>query len=70
MSVAFLSAGALAVVTDIGVDGGLAGTASLQSASNRFRVVPEPGSLLLMAVGLLALFGFRAARAVRISRLA
>ncbi len=70
MSVAFLSAGALAVVTDIGVDGGLAGTASLQSASNRFRFVPEPGTLLLMAAGLLALFGFGAARAVRIPRLA
>lgn len=74
MSLAFLSALSLAVVTDIGVDGGTAGSASLISASNRFRIaasrVPEPSPLLLVVAGLLALFGSGAARRLRVSRLA
>ena len=77
-SLAFLSAASLAVVTDFGVDGGslLAGvppgTAALAFVGNRFlvtpRVVPEPASILLIAAGLFALFGYRAARPLRASR--
>lgn len=73
MSVAFLSAAALAVVTDLGVDGGTSGAGALAFAGNRFLVapaaVPEPASVLLMAAGLLALFGWRAARPLRASEL-
>lgn len=78
ISLAFVSAASLAVVTDIAVDGGTAGLASLRgSASNRFAVaavngVPEPGAFLLVMAGLLALFGSssRAARFFRAPRLA
>lgn len=75
VSLAFLSAAALAVVTDIGVDGGTDGTGALAFASNRFLVapavgvVPEPSSVLLMAAGLFALLGYRSARPVRAARL-
>lgn len=76
ISLAFASATSLAVVTDIAVDGGTVGQASLRgSASNRFAVaavngVPEPAAFLLVIAGLFALFGFRAARLFRVSRLA
>jgi len=76
ISLAFVSATSLAVVTDIAVDGGLFGLASLRgSASNRFAVaavngVPEPATFLLVMAGLLALFGSRAARLFCAPRLA
>ena len=68
-SIVFASTGSLAVTTDIGVDGGAGGSAFLGSASNLFsfvpKAVPEPGSLLLMAAGLFALFAYRGARPLR-----
>lgn len=75
MSLDFPSASSLAVVTDIGLDGGIDGTGSdkLAFAGNRFFVapaaVPEPASILLIVAGLLVLFGYRAARPLRASRL-
>ena len=73
ISLAFLSAALLAVVTDIAIDGGNNGVASLGSASNRFQIgavngVPEPAAFLLVIAGLLALSGSRAARFFRVSR--
>ena len=75
ISLAFVSAALLAVVTDIAIDGGNNGFASLVSASNRFQIaavsaVPEPGAFLLLVAGLLALFGSRLAQSFRVSRLA
>lgn len=76
-SLAFPSAASLlSVVTDIAVDGGTFGAASLRgSASNRFAVaavngVPEPAALLIVIAALLALGGSRAVRFFRVSRLA
>jgi hypothetical protein len=45
---------ALGVVTDLGVDGGLGGSAALSAATNRF-LVPEPTTAVLLAAGALAL---------------
>ena len=75
ISLAFLPAALLAVVTDIAVDGGTGGFASLVSASNRFQIaainaVPEPAGFLLVIAGLFGLWASRAARFSRSSRLA
>ncbi len=69
VALAFAAVNALAVVTDIGVDGGSDGTARLASASNRFSVravavVPEPGPVALLFAGLLALITLSRARRV------
>ena len=42
------------VIKDIGVDGGLLGTATLASASNQYTIIPEPGTLALVGSGLAA----------------
>lgn len=73
VSLTILPVALLAVVTDIAIDGGLGGFASLGSASNRFQIaainaVPEPAAFLLVIAGLLALYGSRATRFFRFSR--
>ena len=77
VSLTFLPVALLDVVTDIAIDGGSGGFASLGSASNRFQIaaidavpVPEPAAFLLVIAGLLALYGSRATRFFRLSRLA
>lgn len=60
----FASAMALAVVTDLGVDGGTDGAGFLAGATNLFNsaaiaVVPEPSSVLLLSIGLLGFIGTR-----------
>jgi hypothetical protein len=55
----------LGVVTDIGVDGGLTGSAALISAGNRFGLatpVPEPSSLAVAVLGFVLVMGFDQAR--------
>lgn len=66
-SLVFMPVASLGVVTDIAIDGGAGGFASLGSASNRFQVVgndlvpvPEPAAYLLVMAGLLGLYGARA----------
>ncbi|MBI4527707.1 MAG: PEP-CTERM sorting domain-containing protein [Deltaproteobacteria bacterium] len=49
---AFAAVTGIGVVTDIGVDGGSAGTAALTSATNQFQIVPEPATIVLLASGL------------------
>jgi hypothetical protein len=46
----------LGVVTDISVDGGLAGAAAISSATNQFVIVPEPGTSALGFSALLTFF--------------
>jgi hypothetical protein len=62
----------LGVVTDIAVDGGPAGSASLSSTGNRFGValaVPEPSTVLLLALalGLIAGIGRHRGPSTRLS---
>jgi hypothetical protein len=62
----------LGVVTDIAVDGGIGGSASLSSAGNRFGLalaVPEPSTVLLLALalGLIASIGRHRGPASRLS---
>jgi hypothetical protein len=62
----------LGVVTDIAVDGGIGGSASLSSAGNRFGValaVPEPSTVLLLALalGLIASIGRHRGPSTRLS---
>ena len=45
----------LGLIKDIGVDGGLAGSATISTAINRFALVPEPATGLMAGLGLLAL---------------
>jgi hypothetical protein len=71
-SLVALLATPLGVVTDIAVDGGLAGSASLSSAGNRFGValtVPEPSTVLLLALalGLIAGIGRHRGPSTRLS---
>jgi hypothetical protein len=66
-SATFAPVNVLGVITDIGIDGGLDGSASLTGASNRFpgaapTSVPEPPTALLLALGLL--LSWLAARAL------
>lgn len=51
----FGAAALIGVVTNIGVDGGTAGTASLSSVTHQFTAVPEPGTILCCVAGLAAL---------------
>ncbi|MBV8073259.1 MAG: PEP-CTERM sorting domain-containing protein [Acidobacteriaceae bacterium] len=44
----------LSVTDDLTADGGLAGTASAGTLSNQFSTVPEPSTILLLAVGFLS----------------
>lgn len=48
-----------AVINDIGMDGGLAGSASLFSADSRFSQVPEPGTWALLSLSLTGLWVLR-----------
>jgi hypothetical protein len=62
----------LGVVTDIAVDGGIGGSASLSSAGNRFGLalaVPEPSTVLLLAIalGLIASIGRHRGPSTRLS---
>jgi hypothetical protein len=51
----FSGTGLIGVVTDVAVDAGLAGSASLEGVTNLFRPAPEPSTLLMLAAGLAAL---------------
>lgn len=52
---AFAAAASIGVVTNIAVDGGTAGAASLSSVTHQFTAVPEPGTILCCVAGLAAL---------------
>lgn len=72
---AFAAIGALAVATDIAIDGGGKGTASLGSTTNLFRsvavvAVPEPAPIFLLCAGVLAFAVRRPARRRAAVRLA
>ncbi len=55
----FSAASFLTVTDDLTVDGGLAGSASAGTLSNQFSTVPEPGSILLTAVGFIFAMAIR-----------
>ena len=62
-NVTFARRTSIAVSTDIGIDGGLAGSATLRSVTANFTSTPEPASVLLIGTGLAALtLGRRTAR--------
>ncbi len=49
----FSAVSTLGVIKDIGVDGGVSGTAALQSATNQLTIVPEPGTAVMVGTVLL-----------------
>ncbi len=53
-SLAFTPATLLGVVVNIGVDGGTGGSAALGSATTQFTAVPEPATLALLGMGVVA----------------
>ncbi len=55
----FSAASFLSVTDDFTIDGGLAGSASAGTLTNQFSTVPEPGSILLTAVGFILAMGIR-----------
>ncbi len=55
----FSAASFLSVTDDFTIDGGLAGAASAGTLTNQFSTVPEPGSILLTAVGFILSMGIR-----------
>ncbi len=55
----FAPARFLSVTDDFTIDGGLAGSATAGTLSNRFSTVPEPASLFLMPVGFIFALGIR-----------
>ena len=61
-SLRFAPVNRIGVFKDIGVDGGLAGSASLISATNTFQVVPEPSTVCLTGAGALLLAAARVRR--------
>jgi hypothetical protein len=53
-SISIASLNTLGVVKDIVIDAGLAGSASLDAATNQFMVVPEPQTVVSVSLALLA----------------